>query len=57
MIYEPDFDEACFKCGATPTVIIPGHVVPDTKLCGVHFFNDRRMVDWEEWNTKPEDTE
>lgn len=57
MIYRPDFDDECYKCGSTPTVIVEGHIVPDTRLCGPCFFGDRRMVDWEEWNTTPEDTE
>lgn len=57
MIYKPDFEEECYICGATPCVTIEGHIVPETRLCGPHFFNDRRMVEWEEWNTQEEDTE
>ena len=57
MIYRPDFDTECYLCGSTPTVIVEGHVVPDTQLCGPCFFKDRRMVEWEEWNTQPDDTE
>ena len=57
MIYRPNFDGECYICGESPTVIVEGHIVPDTQLCGPHFFQDARMVDWEEWNTHPEDNE
>lgn len=57
MIYRPDFDEECYKCGTSPTVVVEGHIVPNTQLCGPCFFNDRRMLDWEEWNNTAEDTE
>ena len=57
MIYKPNFNVECHLCGTTPTVEIQGHVVPQTQLCGVHFFQDGRMIDWDEWNNKPEDTE
>lgn len=55
--YKPDFDGECYVCGSSPTVIVIDHVVPDTNLCGVHFFNDRRMSDWELWNDEREATE
>jgi hypothetical protein len=57
MIYQPNFDGECRICGASPTVVVVGHTVPETQLCGAHFFNDRGMVDWEEWNHSPEATE
>jgi hypothetical protein len=57
MIYTPDFDEECFLCGTSPTVVVEGHTTPNTKLCGYHFFKDHTMVDWEEWNNQPDETE
>lgn len=57
MIYRPNFDGVCHKCGNSPTVIVEGHIVPETLLCGPHFFNDKTMVDWDEWNTQPDETE
>lgn len=57
MIYRPDFDEECHICGASPTVVVEGHIVPDTLLCGVHFFKDKSMIEWEDWNTHPDETE
>lgn len=57
MIYRPNFDEECFICGTSPTVVVEGHIVPETKLCGPCFFKDRRMLDWEEWNIVSDDTE
>ena len=57
MIYQPDFQSECRICGTSPTVVVQGHTVPNTELCGPHFFKDRVMVDWELWNTLPEDTE
>jgi len=32
-------------------------VQPETERCGVCFFNDRMMVDWELWNVQMEDPE
>jgi hypothetical protein len=55
--YHPDFDEECRICGTSPCVVVEDHPQGDTQLCGVHFFSDRLMVDWEEWNSTPEDTE
>lgn len=58
--FQPDFAGECRQCGTGPTVIVydPEHRRnSETDLCGVHFFNDRQMVDWEEWNNQPEDTE
>lgn len=56
-LYRPDFQSECYVCGASPTVCVTGHVVPDTMLCGFHFFHDRAMVDWTEWNEREEPTE
>jgi hypothetical protein len=56
-MYKPDFKTECKECGATPTVVVVGHTCPATELCGFHFFLDRQMVDWNEWNNEPEDTE
>lgn len=56
-IYRPDFAGECRECGGSPTVVVLGHIVPDTNLCGVHFFADRTMVDWELWNLRDEDGE
>lgn len=57
MTFQPDFDSECTVCGSVPTVIVIGHIQPDTELCGVHFFQDRLMIDWEFWNEEPEETE
>lgn len=48
--YKPDFDEECRICGASPCVQVVGHVQPDTELCGIHFFKNLSMKDWELWN-------
>lgn len=52
--YHPDFDGECRLCGTSPTVIVEGHVCPDTELCGVHFFKDPAMIDWQAWNDDDE---
>lgn len=56
-IYSPDFDGECRECGSSPTVIVINHIVPNTDLCGPHFFADRAMVNWELWNHQPDETE
>lgn len=56
-VFHPDFEGECRECGTSPTVIVVDHVMPDTELCGPHFFADRAMVDWTLWNTQEEDTE
>jgi hypothetical protein len=56
-LYLPNFDIECHECGASPTVVVRGHIVPDTALCGPHFFSDRTMVDWTLWNEPQEATE
>lgn len=55
--YWPNFQGECKDCGSIPTVIVVGHPVPETNLCGSHFFSDRLMVDWNEWNNQPDTTE
>lgn len=55
--YVPDFDAECRVCGTSPCVIIIGHIQPDTELCGCCFFNDRSMIDPDEWNHQMEATE
>lgn len=48
--YAPDFEDQCYLCGTSPTVIVVGHVQPQTQLCGPHFFDNQAMVSWEDWN-------
>jgi len=55
MIYRPDFDTECYLCGTSPVVVVEGHTVPNTQLCGPHFFKNEEMYDWEEWNTQPDE--
>jgi hypothetical protein len=38
-------------------VVVDGHIQPETELCGICFFGDRSMIDWELWNETVEDTE
>lgn len=56
-MFYPDFDSECSVCGNSPTVIVEGHIVPDTELCGVCFWHDRSMIDWTRWNEALESTE
>lgn len=55
--YQPDFTVECSLCDSRPCVVVVDHICPDTGLCGCCFFGDRLMIDWEEWNNQPEDTE
>jgi hypothetical protein len=55
--YHPDFSAACIQCGTSPCVVVDGHIQPETELCGICFFGDRSMIDWELWNETVEDTE
>lgn len=57
MTYHPDFDAECRICGASPCVVVDNHPQGDTELCGIHFFSDRSMIDWELWNEEIESTE
>lgn len=54
-MYHPDFDDECIVCGASPTVIVEGHIQPETHLCGVDFFHRREMVDWQLWNEEEDE--
>jgi hypothetical protein len=49
----------CSICEASPVVGFrtPSEQVVSTGLCGVHFFGDRGMEDWEDWNNVQESTE
>lgn len=56
--YTPIFGQECARCDHDVCVGINGDEgVQSTGLCGVHFFADRTMVDWEEWNEGRESTE
>lgn len=56
-IFRANFDGECYICAASPTVVVEGHITPQTLLCGTHFFNDRLMIDWELWNEPTEGTD
>jgi hypothetical protein len=56
-VFKPNFDNECRECGAKPTVVVIDHPIPETDLCGPHFFADRMMLDWQLWNEQPEGTE
>lgn len=56
-VFHPNFEGECRECGTSPTVVVVDHPVPETDLCGLHFFADRLMLDWEMWNSREEDTE
>ena len=56
-MYHPDFEAECRICGTSPTVVVDNHIQGETFLCGVCFFGDRLMMDWEEWNEESESTE
>ena len=53
--FHPDFELECRLCGTSPCVIVVNHVQSQTNLCGCCFFNDRSMLDWEEWNNSTEE--
>lgn len=58
MLYTPIFGQACARCDYNVCVGIQNDEgVSSTNLCGVHFFSDRTMVDWELWNEDKESTE
>lgn len=57
VIYSPNFTCVCHICGHSPTVVVKGHIQPETELCGPHMFNDREMVDWSLWNEDRDDTD
>jgi len=56
-MFSPNFEAECHNCGASPCVVVNGHIQPDTGLCGVCFFKNRLMIDWALWNDRSEDTE
>jgi hypothetical protein len=58
-MYEPLFNLECVQCDREPVVAIRSDEgnLQVTHLCGVCFFNDRLMADWELWNDKPESME
>lgn len=59
-LFIPIFDLECEVCGGVPCVGIQepeATGVRSTGVCGVHFFRDRGMRDWEEWNAEKESTE
>lgn len=57
-IYVPVFGSNCNKCDHSPIVgLMSKNGVHSTELCGVCFFQDRSMVDTDQWNEPREDTE
>jgi hypothetical protein len=54
--YQPDFEAECRICLTSPTVKVQDpqnlilHINQFTDLCGVCFFLDHKMVDWQLWN-------
>lgn len=51
--YQPEFEAECLVCQASPCVIVHN---PDTRensltgLCGICFFLDDQMFNWQKWN-------
>lgn len=58
-LYEPIFNLDCVECDLEPVVGLRDDdgSLRCTQLCGLHFFGDRTMVDWELWNEPKEATE
>lgn len=58
-LYEPIFNLDCVECDEEPCVGLRDDdgVLRCTQLCGLHFFGDRLMMDWELWNNPIEGTE
>ena len=52
MILIPSFEIRCRICDQLPTVVIPGHRVENTELCGPCFFGEDAMLDWQLWEDK-----
>lgn len=50
--YEPDYDDQCQNCGASPTVtaVKDGVVVYRAHLCGPCCWGTADAIDPEEWN-------
>ena len=60
VMFIPIFDQECDICDSTPCVGIKdpeAQGIRSTGACGIHFFRDRAMQDWEDWNTSMESTE
>lgn len=57
LLYQADFQNDCRICGTSPTVIVNGHKQPETDLCGPCFFNDRSMLNPEDWNSEEHEDE
>ena len=55
--YCPDFEGECRICGTTPTVLVINHCLPETDLCGIHFWHDAEMAQWEDWNNETDDNQ
>lgn len=59
-LFIPIFDLECEVCGDVPCVGINDpdcEGIRSTRVCGPHFFRDRSMRDWTEWNSPKEGTE
>lgn len=50
--YEPNYDNDCCVCGATPvvTMIQKGEVVFTTDMCGVCTWEESEAIDPDTWN-------
>lgn len=57
--YEPIFNCDCHQCDHSPCVGLRDDdgTLRSTNLCGICFFGDRTMIDWELWNIPCEGTE
>lgn len=57
-VYVPIFGAECSKCDHTVLVGLQSKIgVRSTGLCGVCFFQDRSMIDEDQWNEPREATE
>jgi hypothetical protein len=54
-MFTPNFQSECRECGNSPTVVVVGHEVPETELCGWHFWLDLEKIDWLSWNDDSEE--
>jgi hypothetical protein len=60
VIFLPIFGIDCSRCDNQPIVGLvedDGERVQSLGLCGVCYFHDRLMVDYDLWNEAPEGTE
>ncbi len=55
--YTPNYEQECSKCGTSPCVDVvrKGRIARNSELCGCCFFNDRLMIDPDEWNNQSEE--